>query len=266
MSDNGQSAGGRAGRRAIDGEAKAAFLALVRGGTALAGAAGALGFSLDGFYGARARDPLFRAGWGFALELAGLEARRRRGAGRASAPDAQDAEEGVRLTGNNRRQVQLRRLPHVRFTPHRQAEFLGHFAASADATAAAAAVGVCESTVYKLRRRDADFRAGFQEALDESYVRLEAEALRQRLAAQRVLAEAPAPSAEMAAEFERVMKLLQRWDRRGTGPGLRARRHGQEKVWSFEQAIAALDRKLDALGARGADDAGAVDDAGPEPS
>jgi hypothetical protein len=82
------------------------------------------------------------------------------------------------------------------------------------------------------------------------------ESVRQRLAAQERLREAiessdPVPLAgEIGAEFERVMKLLARWDRRDGRIGPRERSPGSERVATFEEAIVALDKALVAFGVR----------------
>jgi hypothetical protein len=76
-------------------------------------------------------------------------------------------------------------------------------------------------------------RGPFQAALEEGYARLEAEAPRLALAAQRALRErrdepcdpAPPPppgrALDSGAEFDRMMRLLARWDRKEQGLGRR---------------------------------------------
>jgi hypothetical protein len=81
-------------------------------------------------------------------------------------------------------------------------------------------------------------------------VRLEAEAVRQRLEAQRRFSENLEPAGEIAQEFERVMKLLARFDRRDGRVGRREVGHGSRQRWTFDEAIRALDKKLNALGIR----------------
>jgi hypothetical protein len=91
------------------------------------------------------------------------------------------------ISGGKGRRVQRRAAKGSRkakpkrrfFTKERRQEFLNHFAASCNAAAAARAVGVSENCVYQWRRKDAQFRAGFWEALDQGYVRLEAEIVRE---------------------------------------------------------------------------------------
>jgi len=243
MSKRGDS---RGTRLRIDAEARCIFLNAVRGGTALPEAAARAGFTISGFYSARKRDPFLRLAWQQAMELSGVEQRDRLRAARAG----EVVGEKAAIAANNGRRVQLRRQRRVKFTPAKQELFLLHFAQTADFTAAAEAAGVHDDTVYKHRRRHPDFAALVQEALEQAFTRLEAEALRQRLEAQRKLREGIAAGdvpAETAQEFERVLKLLQRWDRKSGQPGMRGIAPGRMKSWTFEQAIEALDRKLRAV-------------------
>jgi hypothetical protein len=73
-----------------------------------------------------------------------------------------------------------RALPKRRsFTLQRRQQFLDHFAASCNATAAARAVKVSRDCVYRWRRTDAQFRAAWKDALDQGYAELEAELVRE---------------------------------------------------------------------------------------
>jgi hypothetical protein len=58
------------------------------------------------------------------------------------------------------------------------------------------------------------------------------------------------PAGEISDQFERVMRLLERWDRRSGRVGLRAPGPGRQQSCSFEEAMTALDRKVEALGYR----------------
>ena len=100
------------------------------------------------------------------------------------------------------------------------------------------------------RRKDPEFSAACDEALAVAYAALEAEAVRQRLEAQRNLREGLCPTGEIAKEFERVMQLLARYDRGGGRIGFRRVGPGNERRWTFDEAIALLDRQLRAFGAR----------------
>ena len=56
--------------------------------------------------------------------------------------------------------------------------FLDHLRLSANISASASAVSISSSAAYSLRERDADFRASWDEALEDAYDMLEAEARR----------------------------------------------------------------------------------------
>lgn len=237
-------------RRLIDTAVKAAFTAALRAGTAREAAAAAAGFPLQSLYAARARDPLFRQAWEYAMDLWSWYER-------ASAPSPPDPaaahdEDGVpvRIAPQGNRPLQRRRMNWAKLNEARQQIFLDHFAATADACAAAAAAGVSIHTVNNHRRKHPEFAAAWQEALDHAVALLEAEAVRQRLEAHRRLSANLNPVGEIAQEFERVMKLLARWDRRGGGFGSRPRGPSAGSAWTFDEAIAALDKRLRSLGLR----------------
>lgn len=217
----------------------------LRGGATRDEAAGQAGFTVNGFYYARRRDPLFRMAWIWALEACAAEERAKH---RTSSLNA--AIDGVELAPNNQRLLQPRRARFVRFTPARKQLFLDHFAGTADVVASAEAAGVHISTVYKHRRTDPEFARGWDEALRVAYAELEAEAVRQRLEAQRNLRDGITPKGEMPREFDRVMTLLARYERKDGRIGIRERGPGREARWSFDDAIHALDKKLQALGVR----------------
>ncbi|MFC7497877.1 hypothetical protein ACFQRC_01425 [Enterovirga sp. GCM10030262] len=220
-------------------------MAALRAGMARDAAAAGQGFSSPAFYCVRKRDPLFRSAWIWAVELSAVEQREaRRSAGLLAAAGADD------IQPNNLRILQRRRGRGIAFTDARKQAFLDHFAGTADVQAACDAAGVHYSTVYKHRRTDARFAAGWDEALAQAYAQLEAEAVRQRLEGQRRAAFEPRATGEMTTEFERVMKLLGRWDRRHGPPGAREVRAGCQRRWTFDEAIVALDKRLRALGAR----------------
>ncbi len=237
----------------VDGAAKVAVLEALREGRRLQEVAAAYGVTVQAFYMARRRDALFAAAWRDAHALAAEAERRPPEAGDPGGEDGDD----VSIVPNNRRVLQRRKMRHVRFDERRRGVFLAHFAASCDLLAAAAAAGVCERTVYVHRCADPDFAAAFQAALQEGYGWLEAEALRQRLAAQARLRAAveearagaePLAALEAGVDFERAMKLLARWDRRGGGLGPRSVRHGRQRRWTFDEAITLLAKRLRALG------------------
>ncbi|HEY0085043.1 MAG TPA: hypothetical protein VGB65_03945 [Allosphingosinicella sp.] len=221
------------------------FLDALAAGSSRKDAARLAGFNLNSFYNARKRDGLFLRAWLWITDLKAAEARiaalARPGPG---AP--------VRIAPQGNRLLQRRRMPWLRFTEARQQAFLDHFAGTADAGEAAAVAGVTYEAVRIHYRKTPEFAAAWDEALSQAYVVLEAEAVRQRLAAQRRFSENLQPTGEMAQEFERVMKLLARWDRKGGGIGPRPRTPIASQQWTFEDAMIALDKRLRALGLRDA--------------
>lgn len=232
-------------RRLIDTPTKARFVAALRGGARRAEAAAEAGFNLQALYNARARDPLFRSAWLWALELSAADERDARLA--ASAERWQGVP--VRFASQGGRIVQRRRMRWVKFDEEHQQIFLHRLAGTADANEAADVAGVHISTVNKHRRKNPEFATRFQGALECAYPMLETEALRQRLAAQERLRNELMPTGEIAQEFDRVMTLLARWDRHGGKVGVRpAGLRG--RVWTFDEAIEALDKKLRAIGVR----------------
>lgn len=179
----------------IGARAKEAFLARVEDGARLEEAAAGAGFTIHGFYGVRRRDAEFRAAWERALAVSAAAERvvqtcfcavprpsTSLGANEECMHSRSEQRRVASRTGghcvasNNGRRLQVRKMRHVRFTEERQAVFLGHFAGTCDTTAAAEAAGVDESTVYKHRLRNPDFAEAWQQALDQRYARLEAEA------------------------------------------------------------------------------------------
>ncbi|HEX8061928.1 MAG TPA: hypothetical protein VF535_01805 [Allosphingosinicella sp.] len=219
---------GRKGQKRIGERAKRVFVRALQAGARLEAAAAAAGHSLEGFYGLRGRDPSFKRRWAAAMRSSG-EAER------------------VFVRGNNRRRLQQRRIRHMRFDTDRQEVFLSHFAGCGDAREAAEVAGIDHSTVYKHRRKDPVFAAAFTEALEQCYARLEVEAVSQRLKAQqrlqRALDEGEA-TGEVPEEFERVMKLLDRWDRRNGRLGVRSAAPEKRRALSFDEAIDLLEKKL----------------------
>ena len=239
--------------RCIDAAAKAAFVAHLRAGLRREDAADAVGFSLTGFYGARARDPAFAAEWKAAL--AGPPAAHRRV---RSYEGRGEARGEVRIVAANQRRLQRRRRRNVRFDAAAQERFLVHLTHSGDWEAAAAEAGVSPSTATWHCRHHFEFAAACKQALAHGYVALEEEAVRQCLAAQERLRKvvedaaargAPPPpevAAEAGVEFDRIMRLLARRDRRPRRPA----RHGRGARWTFDAAIQELDRVLRGMGIR----------------
>ncbi len=232
-------------RRLIGEPEKARFLDGLRDGVAREEAAAAAGFDLASFYNVRKRDRVFRLAWEWAMDLAAIDER----GGELSLRTAAGAP-GDRIAPKGGRLLQRQKMRWVKFTDKRQQIYLNHFAGTADSEAAAAAAGVTTHTVRAHARKHPEFEAAESEALRHAYVRLEAESVRQRLEAQRRLSENVVPAGEIAEEFDRVMKLLARYDRRDGRVGRREIGAASRPRSTFDEAIDALDRKLNALGIR----------------
>jgi hypothetical protein len=196
-------------RRLIEERDKARFLSLLRDGTGREEAAAAAGFPLGSFYNVRKRDLIFRLGWEWAMDLAAIDER-----GGELSRRAAEGKPDDRIAPKNGRLLQRQKMRWVKFTAKRQQIYLDHFAGTADSEAAAAAAGVTTHAVRAHGRKNSEFEAAESEALRHAYARLEAEAVRQRLEAQRKLSDNLEPTGEIAEEFERVMKLLARYDRK----------------------------------------------------
>lgn len=233
-------------QRRIDGTAKAAFLAALRTGLKRDDAAAHAGFTATAFYYARRRDRVFDLACAWAMDLSAADER----SARAAADPLAAIPGDVAIAPNSNRALQARPVRRPLFDDRRKRIFLDHFAGTADAHAAAAAAGVAYVTVTQHRRKDAEFAVAWDEALAVAYAALEAEVVRQRLDAQRNFRDGLCPTGEIATEFERVMKLLARYDRGGGRIGLRQIGQGGEKRATFDEAIEWLDRKLEALGVR----------------
>ncbi|HYG30655.1 MAG TPA: hypothetical protein VD887_10630 [Allosphingosinicella sp.] len=229
----------RAKAGCVDAGAKRAFLREVKAGARLEDAARAAGRSLSAFYKARRADADFADDWADALELSALRER--------TVPLPEADGETVRIAPNSKRPLQVRKMRHVKFVGRRVEIFLSHFAGTGDVTAAAEAAGVDESTVYNHYRKDPAFAAEWDGALLLSYAKLEAEALRQRLKAMERIRDALIPEGETAAEFDRVMRLLERAERRLKRGDGRAFSKVNPKRVTFDQAIDLLEKKLRAL-------------------
>lgn len=240
----GEADSARPSRRRIDEGAKTNFIVALRAGASRDEAAAQAGFTANAFYYTRKSDRVFALAWAWATDLSADDARAARNAAARPGPDE------AAIVPNARRRLQRRPVRRARFDDRRKRLFLDHFAGTADACAACAAAGIAHSTFTQARRKDAEFAAGCDEALAVAYASLEAEAVRQRLEAQRNLRDGISPTGEISKEFDRVMQLLARYDRKDGRIGLRAVRPGHERSWSFDEAIALLDKKLRALGAR----------------
>ncbi len=236
----------RPDKRRVDAAAKRDFLAGLRAGLKRDEAAKQAGFTANAFYYVRRGDPVFALAWVWAVDLSAADAH----AARIAADLPAGAPGEIWIAPNSNRALQLRPVRRAFFDDRRKRIFLDHFAGTADARQACAAAGISYSTFTEHRREDAEFAAGCDESLAVAYAALEAEAVRQRLEAQRNLREGLSPKGEIPKEFDRVMRLLARYERKDGRVGLRSRGRGRERRWTFDEAIEALDRKLQALGVR----------------
>ena len=191
----------------------AAFVAAVRGGALVEAAARAAGVAISTLYWRRKRDPLFASAWDLAVALS------------AGAP-------GRRL----------------RFGAGRRRRFLASFERSCNLLWACAETKVAPATVYRQIERDPGFERGCRAALARGVARLERELAAERAArARRWASYEIEPAGEMTKDFDEAMKLLARWDRPDGTIGPRRVRHGRQKRWSFDEAIALLAKRLRAM-------------------
>ena len=207
------------------------FVRALEDGATVAQAAAKAGIDRSTAYHRRDCDPPFRDAWNAAAE----KSRR-----------------PWLITARNGRKLQKWKPRPMKFTLEAKEAFLAFFSATGDEEAAAEAAGVCQRTVYNHRRTDPEFAQGWAEALDQSYARLEAELVRQRVAALRRMRTAideGAAAPAIAVEFERAMAVLKRYDRGRDGRArARTSRVGGARKWSFAEAVAALEQKLGAMG------------------
>lgn len=160
------------------------------------------------------------------------------------------------ITGGRGRRIQQRAArgskrakPKRRsFTLKRRLDFLSHFAASCNAAAAARAVGISENCVYRWRRTDPQFGAGWAEALAQGYARLEAELVRTANRALTIRANKAAAVRITGMDAKTALAVLEAYRRSGgRAPG---------GVWphpyDMDEVRARLEAKLRAIGAIGA--------------
>ncbi|TMJ19969.1 MAG: hypothetical protein E6G92_09490 [Alphaproteobacteria bacterium] len=205
----------------------AAFVAAVEGGALIADAARAAGVALSTLYYRRDRDPAFAAAWAEAVVKSGGP---------------------VLVLGQCGRRYQKQRSRRMRFTRERKQAFLDHFAGSCNLAAAAEAAGVSVDSVYDHLMNDPAFAQGFEAALQTGYRLLEAETLQQQRAAQEAYRIRPKSGAGFAQSFERSLQLLREYKSGGADGriGRRAPKRVRER-WTFEEAMAALEKKLTAF-------------------
>jgi len=155
------------------------------------------------------------------------------------------------VAGSNGRKLQKRSVRSDGWTRARRALFLAEFAATCNTRASAAKAGMSERSVRALCRRDPQFAALCEEALQDGYRRLEAELLA------RALGEQPDDENPLPAECEpqppsprfdpqMAVKVLQL---RNAGASARGHdRRGRVFVRATqEETDAALMKKLEAV-------------------
>jgi transposase-like protein len=192
---------------------QAAFVAALRGGALVEAAARSLGVAISSLYWRRHRDPLFAAAWDSAVALSAAAPGRRR-----------------------------------RFAGARRARFLARFEASCNILMACRETGVHPATVYRHIGGDPGFERDCRSALARGTARLERELAARRAAEKRPWARhVIVPAGRMTRDFDEQMKLLARWTRPDGSIGPRFVRHGRQRRWSFDDAIALLAKRLKAM-------------------
>ncbi len=128
------------------------------------------------------------------------------------------------ISGSNGRRNQLRAPKGSKkakprrnaFTQKRKRIFLAHFAATANAKAAARAAGVAFTTVYQHRRTDPAFLEGWNDSLAEGYARVEAELVRRASTPPpRVKADEKAARANETIDPKVALAILESYRRNG---------------------------------------------------
>ncbi|SNS16353.1 hypothetical protein SAMN06295912_10260 [Sphingomonas laterariae] len=107
--------------------------------------------------------------------------------------------------------VRLRKARAESWTKDKRAAFLAHLAETANVTGALRVVGMGSTGLYKLRQRDAGFRAAWDQALAEGYQRLELVALERALGGTRtpIIHGGKQTGEAMMPDNKMVMFLLQ---------------------------------------------------------
>jgi hypothetical protein len=218
-------------RKAFGAEAMGVVVAALKRGATMKGAAREAGFSQGYVHEWRNKAPHFGA----------------------ACRDALDGREALVVPGSGGREWRLRKPRRNDFSRRRKRIYLEHFAATGDARASAAAAGVSKGTVSNHKLSDPAFRDGCEQALAEAYATLEALAVRQRLAAMERIdfdpgKEAPPSGLDPEAEFARTMELLREHKR--SRAAMKSASGRPPERWSFEESMAALEKRLKVLGIR----------------
>jgi len=175
-----------------------------------------------------------------------MHARRRAEAGVDEGETEIGGTKGRRVQKRAARGSQKKNPKRRSFTVQRRRKFLSHFATSANCKGACRSAGVAWSTVYEWRRKNAQFRADFYEALANAYVEMEAELVRE---SRRSLKPKPNPRVPPLVDPKTALAVLESYRRNGN------RRPGDilPQRSDIEQVRARLEKVMRAMGLLGAD-------------
>jgi hypothetical protein len=154
------------------------------------------------------------------------------------------------LAGSNGRKVQARETRRDGWTKAKRILFLDTFAATCNTALAARKCGMTDHSVRALKKRDAQFAALYEEALQEGYERLEAELLARTLG-QQIGGDNPTEE-ELGRteppEFDKAMALKVLQMRNAEAKARSDDRRGRIFVRvTQEETDAALEKKLAAI-------------------
>lgn len=159
-------------------------------------------------------------------------------------------EKGMMASPGNRRRVQVRKVREGGFTEAKKQVFLDHLASCCNVTRSAKAAGVSVNTINYHRRNDPVFAQQMAEALEASYLALEAMAMEEAAGGGHYV---PGPDAEKAPgpqgmNIEVALRLL---SMRKAPLGRRTGRAGYEPKRASEKELnEAILAKLDVLDRR----------------
>jgi len=159
------------------------------------------------------------------------------------------ADESARIAANKRRRVQVARSGGRKyFDEAAQAEFLEWFAATANLSWSAEKAGFNYKTVLRHRMNDERFAEGFDRALAQAYVRVEAKRLetKKREAPIGIEGDRDAPEMdEMSPErMDAILRDRQRAMARGGAGGERRRQGKRPRIASNAEVQEALSKRL----------------------
>jgi len=187
-------------------------------------------------------------------------ARHKDGTRRGTPPASAGSGQGLRIIPNKNRRLQVAPTSRKLFDEAAKDEFLEWFAATGNCALSARKIGFHYRTVIRHWREDEVFGARCEEALRMGYPRLEELALRaaeealKRAAAKRIKGDRAPPGEHFRMDPMTAVQLLREHKRHlaglAGGSGRGAKPGPPPKRWSFEEAMAALDKKLRSLGLR----------------